>query len=745
MQCLLNPDSTGCQAPSSQIAQEAEFAPRNDFQNFVQLSLGYKLPIFGRSLFENAPSTFAPLQNVPAPSNYMVGPGDQIQIRAWGQLDVDYTATVDPNGTIYIPKVGVVSVVGVRNEDLTNYVKRAVSRVFHDFDLTATLAQLRSVQVFVVGQAQHPGSYTVSSLSTLVDALFASGGPSLNGSMRHIQLKRGDKIITEFDLYQLLLQGDKSKDVNLLPGDVIYIEPLKQMVAVAGSVNNPALYELDGPTTLAQLLQMAGGLSTTAEGKRVTVERINDRAMREVQQFEITPEALAHDAQDGDLVRVVELSPRIQNAVTLRGNVARPGRYPWHEGMKVNDLIPNREALVTPEFWKNQNAMVGVVEPESDYIKGVPRTRGTGPERTVEQMQSQEQNQTNYEQAQSATENQTRESAQRVRTDVTRNAPDINWDYAVIERLNLQEVTTDLVPFNLGKAIDGDPTSNLELRAGDVITIFSQDDLRVPIAKQNKFIRLEGEINNAGIYQIKPGETLKELLSRVGGLTPNAYLFGSQFFRESSRREQQQRMDDFITRLESDLQEANATEANGLSTQAANPGQAADFQIRLQNKRRIIASLRAVKATGRVVLDLRPSSNNLTELPELQLEDGDTFVVPPRLGTISVVGAVFNPNDVLYAREKRLKDYLRDSGGPTRTADTSHIYVIRADGSVRSKQRGYSSWIAGDFASMRLEPGDAIVVPEQVNKVPFITNLKDWSQVLANFALGAAAIKVLSP
>ena len=187
---------------------EAQQRERNEFQLFVTQSTGRDLPIFGANLFRNVPSTFAPVENVPVTPDYVIGPGDEIQIRAWGQIDVDFNAQVNRDGTINVPKVGVINVAGIKANDLPAYLKTVFGRTFRNFQLTATLGRLRSIQVYVVGQAKRPGTYTVSSLSTLVTAVFAAGGPSSKGSMRNIQLKRGNQVVAEFDLYDLLLSGD---------------------------------------------------------------------------------------------------------------------------------------------------------------------------------------------------------------------------------------------------------------------------------------------------------------------------------------------------------------------------------------------------------------------------------------------------------------------------------------------------------------------------------------------------------
>jgi protein involved in polysaccharide export with SLBB domain len=678
-------------APQLQIPTEFQ---RTEFQEFVAQSVGRYLPLFGFNLFEGVPTTFAPVDSIPVTPDYVVGPGDEILIRAWGQVDIDYRAVVDRNGIINIPRVGNVNVAGIRYQDLSGYLRSAIGRIFRNFQLNVALGQLRSIQVFVVGQAKRPGSYTVSSLSTLVNALFASGGPSPRGSMRRVQLKRGDKTITEFDLYELLLKGDKSKDAQLLPGDVIYIPPVGELAAIHGSVNEPAIYELKGQATLNELIQLSGGLATTAEGRRVAVERIEDRRLRRMDEFTLDAAGLGRELKDGDLVRVFALSPKIENAVTLRGSVANPGRYAWREGLRVRDIIPDRDALIVPDYWQRQNRAPEVL------VAG----------------------------------------QQRLRMDVRRSYDEINWDYAVIERLDQSDLTPLLITFNLGRAVvDGDQSNNVPLRPGDVVTIFSKADFQLPISRLTKYVRLEGEFQAPGIYQILPGETLRQLVARVGGFTGNAYLFGSEFTRESTREFQQKRLDDAIDFLEKEIQRTLVAAAGS----AVEKEDVEGARLRSEGQKLLITRLRLARATGRIVLELPIEQPQMKDLPELSLEDGDRFIVPSRPSTVSVIGAVYNQNAFIYRTEQLVSDYLSRAGGPTKDADTGSIYVIRADGSVIS-QRQSSSFFGGGVAGERLTPGDAIVVPEDLEKWRFTKSLRDWTQILYQFALGVAGLKVLS-
>ncbi|HVP55520.1 MAG TPA: SLBB domain-containing protein [Candidatus Eisenbacteria bacterium] len=669
-----------------------------DFQQLVAQSLGYVLPIYGANLFQGAPTTFAPVDRIPVTSNYVIGPGDELLIRAWGQIDLDIHARVDRNGTIFIPKVGQLNVSGLRFEQLQGFLASQIGRIYQNFDLTVTLGDLRSIDIYVVGQASQPGRYTVSSLSTLANAIFASGGPSPAGSMRRIQLKRGARVVTEFDLYDLLISGDKSHDALLQPEDVIYYPPVGPQAGVGGQVKNPAIFELKGDTTLANLFTLAGGLTNTAYGGKVFIEEILNRNSRRVAEVSLDAAGMARPVKDGDLVNVIPLSPKFENAVTLRGNVASPGRYPWREGMRISDLIPSRQFLVTREYWKQQNQM----SLESQIA-------GAKPSGAL--------------------------------NDVRRTVPDINWDYAVVQRMDPQDLSTRLIPFNLGLAIlERDNANNVVLQPGDIVTIFSQSDLRVPDLKQTKFVRLTGEIVAAGVYRVKPGQGLRDLVREAGGLTPSAYLYGAQFSRESVRAEQRRRLDQMVAESERDLNRRSAQLITTSTTQA----ELASARANLEVVRANLDILRRIQPDGRIVLNLHPDDTTIDAIPDLTLEDGDQFHIPSVPATVTVIGDVYNQGSFLRAPGKTVSSYLRNSGGPTREADKGRIFVVRANGGVVNKDASSTFW-SGGFDGMVLMPGDAIIVPEQTDKGSFVRGLKDWSTILFNFGLAAAAIKVLSP
>ena len=799
------------QPPTRQSPPE----PLTEFQKFIATTTGQILPIFGADLFRNVPSTFAPLDNAPVPPDYVLGPGDELRIRVWGQVNFQANVRVDRAGEIYIPvtQIGPIHVAGMPSSELDAHLREAIGRVYRNFDLQVDVGQIRAIQVYVTGDARRPGVYTVSSLTTLIDALFASGGPSVQGSLRQIQLHRGDTILKTFDLYSFLIQGDKSGDVRLLSGDVIFIPPVGPQAALTGSVRVPAIYELLPNESLADLLKDAGGASAVAAESRISIERIENHDQRMATEVAYDQTGLATHLADGDLVRVFSIVPRYKQTVTIRGNIANPGRFAWHTGMRVSELIPDKDSLITRNYWWKRTQL-GLPAPEfeptpgfsrmrqpaGDYPVSLPRPQSeNGSPSTNSAISSspvQDQNQNQYsptqdqygqvqnqygqpedqntppyqnatpqnrseyggqqgapqnlsaEQRASSTSLGAQEQSQifsRIginaqRTTITQAAPEIDWDYAVIERLDPNTLKTVLVSFDLGKLVlQHDASQDLDLQPGDVVSILSEADIRVPIAQQTKMVRLEGEFAHAGLYTVQPGDTLRTLVERVGGLTPNAYLYGSEFTRESTRAVQQARLDEYVQNLDMRIQRSNlAISASPVSSaQDIASGSAAQASAR-----ELINRLRQIRATGRIVLPFKPDNSGAGVLPDIALEDGDRFVIPHVPASINVVGAVNDQNSFLYARGRRIRSYLLQAGGLTKDADRGRSFIIRADGEVVSYESRKGLW-GNQFLDLQVYPGDTIVFPEKALGPSFMRGFLNWSQVFSQLALGAAAINVL--
>jgi protein involved in polysaccharide export with SLBB domain len=762
-------------------SQEAPLPPEplSEFQKFVASATGQVLPIYGASLFGAVPSTYAPLNLAPVPPDFVIGPGDELRLRVWGQINFQANLRVDRSGEIFLPQIGPTHVAGMPFSALDAHLRSAIGRLYHNFDLTADVGQIRSIQVYLSGEARHPGVYTVSSLSSLVDALFVSGGPSVHGSLRHIQLRRDSAVVADLDLYDLLIHGDKSKDVKLQSGDVIFIPPAGPQVAVTGSVNNPAIYEFRAGESLAALLANAGGATSGASESRISIDRIEDHRNRQAMEVDYDAAGLATPLTDGDLVRVYSLAPIYRKTIILRGNTANPGRFAWHPGMRLSDLIPDKESLITRNYWWKR-AQLGLPEAEFEPAQGLDKllqpadnhatslsaanavnaanlagTHTANPSSTPPEQSAAPQSQPVAQNNQSLNAQQragnstlaaeqeylpARNPSMAPRTEVRSLAPEIDWSYAVIERQDSTTLKSTLIPFDLGKLVlQHDAAQNLELLAGDVVTIFSEADINVPIAQQTKMVTLGGEFNHAGVYTVQPGETLRQLVERAGGFTSSAYLYGSEFTRESTRVVQQARIDEYIQSLSMRIERGNLS----LASAAVSTADLASSSAAQNSERDLLASLRQIRATGRIVLRFAPDSSSFSSLPDITLEDGDHFVIPPVPATVNVVGAVFDQNSFLFTPSGRVTTYLQMAGGPNGDADRRHEFVIRADGEVVSRERGNSLWSGSEFSRVRINPGDTIVIPERTFRPSALRGLLDWSQVFSQFALGAAAIQVL--
>ena len=323
---------------------------KSSFQNYVESSTGKTLDVFGRELFRNVPSTFAPLKAAQVNMDYVIGPGDALQIRGWGMVDIDVNVTVNRSGEIYIPRVGSVKVSGVKYRDLQGYLKKAVGRIFTNFDLSASIAQTRSVQIYVVGHALRPGSYTLSAMSTILNALFASGGPSVTGSMRDIQLKRGQAPPVSFDLYDMLLFGDKSTDRSLQDGDVIYIPEIGPLVALLGDVKRPAIFELKTKTSLSEIVNWAGGFESVAGPANVIVEKSVDSRYQTVAELQADKGAIEKAlskliVHPTDIIRVfapgaAPLEVKVEREfVRVDGEVKQNGVFELQKAETLRSLI----------------------------------------------------------------------------------------------------------------------------------------------------------------------------------------------------------------------------------------------------------------------------------------------------------------------------------------------------------------------------------------------------------------------
>lgn len=677
------------------------------FQSYVASISGKQLPLFGYSLFGSR--RFGAADNLPAPGDYLIGPGDTIELRVWGAVDMAQNLTVDRNGEVSIPKVGAFVVAGAKAKDLESLLEKRIARVFKNFEVSATLGNLRSMTVYVVGQARVPGAHKVAGFSTLISALFETGGPSALGSMRNVQLVRDGKPVTSVDLYDFIRRGDKSGDAPLRPGDVILIPPAGSRVALLGALDQPAVYELKpGEQSLKGLLSFGGGISVLTTPHKALIERIDPTKPNRplaVKEIALDEQALNQPLARGDVVTLFAVPQTFSNAVTLRGNVAAPLRYSFTPGMRISDLIPEPSALITGDYYRRKNSVV-------QFERGDTKLTDAS-----------------------------------AVSDVRNLLEEINWDYALVQRFDTSTVTSTLLPFNLGRAIKAkDPAHDLVLQPGDVVTIFGVKDVPVPVAKRQRYVEVRGEVNVPGIYTVVPGDTLDQVIARAGGLTPSAYLYGATFTRESTRQQQQANLEVVKRRLQADVSNQTAELAQNTNNALTGATDAAAIQLQLQEKKRALDSISQLKASGRIALELNPRR---PELPDILLDDGDVLTVPVRPSFVAVYGAVYAETSFLHAPGKPVSEYI-DQAGPTANALLEGALVIRADGSIFANraQRSWAGLGNGRFMASTLEPGDAIFVPEEIDKrtgyTRFIEGAKDWTQLLYQFGIGAAAWKQLN-
>lgn len=748
-------------APNGMAQQQQQQArrvpePPSEFQKFLLDSTGKMLPVFGKEFFASAPATFAPISGAPVPADYPLGVGDELQIRGWGSIDIDYRARIDRNGLISIPTIGSVALAGVRAGDAEATIRNAVARLYKGVTINVSFGKLRAITVYVVGQAKRPGTYTVSSLSTLVTTLFASGGPNANGSMRHVQVKRAGKLVAELDLYAFLAKGDKSADIKLQDGDSIYIPSATSYVALVGKVNTPAIYELRSANdTIESVLDIAGGLPVVADPRRAFLERIDPSKSqpRSVEQFALDSAGLKRSLKNGDVLNITSITPDFSNAVVLRGNVDQAIRAPFQPGMRISDLIPNREYLITRSSIKRQNnAMLSANDLKAERERDRAEAARSGTERfdggNVAFDPYNNQRSTEGDASDNEKNESDKAEGQKVDSIAGRIGgliDEINWEYAVVERINRADLTVSLIPFNLGKVFSTPAgPDNIQLQPGDTVTIFSQKDVAVPMDRRRVFVRVEGEVRVPGVYQMRAGETLQSLMARAGGPTADAYLFGTAFYREQVRKEQEVNLEKIASRLETQLRnEQSKAAANVKSTVDASTAEARR-QADMLAAKESIARVRQLKPTGRIAFGLDPRERSFNKLPQLKLENGDRLVVPAKAEFVHVFGAVNTEASPLWRPSGRVSDYLK-LAGVTADADVDNIFILRVDGSVVSRSSG--SWFMGSFAGVEVMPGDTIVVPEKFDKetawTKFTQGTREWAQIFANFGLGAAAIKTL--
>lgn len=721
---------------------------------------------FGYDVFRQPVSTFAPVTNVPVGPDYVIGPGDSFTLTLWGRVDAQYTLRVDRSGQIVLPDVGALKVWGMKLGQLDTYLQRELSRKYGDFKMSVAMDRLRTIQAFVVGEASAPGSYTLSSLSTVINALFAAGGPSKNGSLRRVRLLRNAGDTVDIDLYDFLLGGNRGIDVRLQDGDTVFIPLIGPVVAVAGNVKRPAIYEMAGPMTLREVLDLAGGPTFVGWLQRVQVERVENHRRRIVVDFDISQSdegrlrgsAADTMVQDGDIVKVFPVASREEKVVHLEGHVVRPGKYAWEPGMRLRDVLSSYDVL-QPQPSTDRGEIERLVPPDLHPIV-VPFNvakllDGDDAENialaqydTIRVFRWDERNlrvatvsgmvfdPNQYRLVPGMRVSDLVDAAGGLRKNAYHRTAEITRRH-----ISQEGMTTEKIDIELARALSGDPVQNILLRDYDHLVIRPIPDLEF-----DRTADVQGEVRFPGTYPIRRGEILSSLIERAGGYTERAYLKGAVFTRESAREIQRRRLDQLIKQIEESVL-ASTEEAIGgaVDAQTVQSQQAA-----LGAKRELLAKLRASEITGRVVVRLGSLEEFRRSRHDIELEAGDVLTIPERPGVVHVVGEVFNETSLLYEDKGTVEYYLRRVGGMTKDADEKQVSVIKADGSVISKQQNrsklvfwdsdYNQWFFGGFMNLGLEPGDTIVVPRKLDRFLWLKTTKDITQIVFQIAVAAGVV-----
>ncbi|KFZ45109.1 hypothetical protein DS62_12630 [Smithella sp. SC_K08D17] len=816
-----------------------------------------ELKPFGYEFFHDAAvRVVTDSKDVPVPAKYVVGPGDEVKIMLWGRVNAQYNLTIDRNGSITVPQIGPLYVAGMTFQEMSTYlIKQSNQIVGANIDIT--MGALKTIPVFILGDVKRPGAYTIGSFATITDALLLAGGPTDIGSMRNVQLKRKDKVVTNFDLYDLLLKGNKGADAVLQAGDVVFVPVCGPLVGVAGNVKRPAIYELKNKFELQNLFDLAGGIIPTAYTQQIQIERIvknekqiivdiDDKHLDKTKLFQL---------QDADLIKVFSIVDANLNVVYLNGHVKRPGKYEIKPGMKLKDIIKSVEDLqlethfeyalikriITPGgetalipfnlgkliFSNDAETNLTLIPQDNIFIfsdwffKDKPSFSIAGEVRIPDKYEwiknfkvkdailaaggltkdaylekaeilrvdTNRQYQTIYFNASKALQENEQDNIllqdedkitiHSVSEFVYKKTVSIEGDilrpgtFQFTEQMTVKELvfaagnilesayldeaeiasmeigngeTTRIVQrnINLRRALEGDEAHNVKLRPYDRVFI-----KRIPDWRREHFAIVSGQFKFPGKYILKKGEKLSSLVQRAGGYADNAYLRGAVFTRERVKEMQQKGIEEMALRLEKDLLSKSSEQVSTALSNEEIQGK----QVEVTQKKKLIENMRNLKALGRMTVKLAHLRLLKGSEYDIELEDGDRLFIPEKNSVVSVTGSVMGQGSYVFSEKTDYLDYINMSGGYSDYADESNVFILKVDGSARKASRGLINWnkkkdrlemaaFSGEETNY-IEPGDVIVVPEKIERIAWLREIRDITQILMNTAVVAGVVKML--
>jgi len=708
-----------------------------------------RLERFGISVLQSPNASYVP-PDVSAGPDYILGPGDELVLALWGGLSRQMRVVVDRDGRIALPEIGTILLSGRTLGEAREIVQKALATQYRDVHSDLSLARVRTVRIYVVGDVGRPGAYDISALSTVLNAVAAAGGPTERGSLRRIRHYRGNDLIAEVDLYDLLLNGVRGKIAGLAPGDTILIPTVGPQVSVTGMVRRPAIYELRNETDLSQVLDLAGGVLATGSLREVRVERVQAHEQKEMLSLKLPDpkdKAALQNAlagfrpQDGDRIIIGAIAPYSNQAVYLDGHVIHPGKYSYHDGMDVSELIRSYRDLMPepsdhaeiirlrppdmrPEVIDfNLREVLDGEDPVTlqpfDTIRIYGRYDVDAP---IVSIYGEVARPGEYPMS----EGMTAVDLVRMAGGLKRSAYTVTADLASYTINQNRKVEVESRTVEIGKALRGVEDTDVRLKPRDVLTIRQLAGWTTV----GTVVKVSGEVNYPGTYGIVEGEKLSSVLKRAGGFREDAYPRGAVLNRDDVRKINEHARDTLITRVQTMIPDIKDP------TVAAGAVSSAQMQ-----SDQIVKRLQATPVSGRQVIRISEDISKWANTPDdIELRPGDDIVIPKYPTFVAVQGQVNSPSAITYMPGKKAEWYFKRAGGHTAAANMKDVFIVRADGTVLGKGSTSGFW-SGNVLSTVMYPGDTIVVPEKI-----VTGSGAWRgllqtmQVMSQVAITAGVV-----
>ena len=770
-----------------------------------------KNEIFGLNLFKDSPTTFAPIDLAPAPLEYVLGPGDEIRIQLFGSTQINRSIPINREGNLLIPEIGVIQVSGLTFADAKNKITRIVDASLIGSSVEVSLAKIRSIQVFVLGNAYSPGAYTVSSLSNVSNILFFSGGPTKNGSLRNIEIKRSGERIGIFDFYDLLIKGNTKSDIKLQSNDAIVINPTLKTVKISGEVKIPSRFELKKEEKFSDLINFASGYLNTADKKKITLSSIAENGERVYKNFS-SSEMNDLILKDGDEIFINKLSNTPRNIIKISGELATTGYAAFEEGMILSDLITpdsfldstytpfviierenefGSKSLLRSNLLRNKNSSLRLEPNDVIYVLSkedvnflnsilVADALNLLSKKNSESLASYfKKSDLDRYQCKSLQILAKQSSSSSIKFVTSKYLPNPNLNpidqlefidqcpkifeekpFLIIFTLENSSVISGEVrnpgiypSYKISSAFDllsfaGGTTE----KSSGIMDVFTDNgiSLKIDVKKERELfslgiessfyanlsssskndifsVSLEGAFVSPGIYGVKQGETLLDVINRAGGYKNNAYPYGGILARKSVAEKEKIAFLRSADQLEQSI--ATAISSGRISSIGGDP------TLALNSISRLITNLEEIEPIGRVVTEFDTDLLNRSPEKDILLESGDRIFIPERSSTITVSGQVLSPTSFSFDPSLKVNNYIQLAGGFSEDADKNRTLVIYPNG-MATRVRTWPN-------SPDLSPGTTLVVPRDPNPFDWLVFSQVLFPIISNFATSAAAIAAL--